>query len=452
MKKIFGLMKQTNVWMLMLIVAMALFGITDVSMAMANGVAGTDGAGQHLTGGDPLNTKIISDESPDLLLPDIDERVTKISPYKNPIDQLARLVGRKMKSNGMEYKHYSVDISPIKGTVTTAIADQTTATSTLKVDNYKLFNITDTITVKGVSGYDEAGVSTTNQPDLMLYVADKATNGDLTVVPINGKLEGSEKVVPDIAQGKEVYLLGTAAAEGDIRSYQNAALPLPETGYCQIYKMEVGETTIAQMTKKEVDWSLDDQIEIGITKLRAAIERSSLIGVKGKTSVPNKNVPIYTTGGIYWSITKKIDVPTAPDNADIVDMTKTIFTGQSGSNRKILLMGSAFNAAISKTDMITKQLQANNTEVVWGIEWKKIVTNFGTLYGMPYDLLDSLGRSDEAIVIDPDYLDKWTLVPFGSQNIDTKTNGVFDGDINVTTEISSVCLRYKNAHARLKLV
>jgi len=448
MKKIFGIFKSTSAWMLLLTLAMALFGVNDVSMAA--GVAGTDGAGIHISGGNPLNTEIIKTDSPDLLLPDIDDRVTKISPYKNPIDQLARLVGRKMKSNGMEYKHYSVDISPIKGVVSVSLANQTAATSELNVTNHKLFNITDTITVKGVKGYLEDG-TTLSVADLMLYIAGKSVAGVLTVVPVNGKLVVSEKCVPNIAQDAEVYLLGTAAAEGDIRSYQNAALPLPETGYCQIYKMEVGETTIAQMTKKEVDWSLDDQIEIGVTKLRSAIERSSLIGVKGKTVVPNKNIPIYTTQGIYWQITKSIQVPSSPDNADLIDMSKTIFTGQSGSNKKILLMGSAFNAAISKTDLVTKQLQSNNTEVIWGITWKKISTNFGELVSLPYDLLDALGRSDEAIVIDPDFLDKWTLIPFGSKDIDTKTNGVFDGDINVTTEISSICLRYKNAHARLKL-
>jgi len=49
-------------------------------------------------------------------------------------------------------------------------------------------------------------------------------------------------------------------------------------------------------------------------------------------------------------------------------------------------------------------------------------------------------------------LDKWTLVPFGSKDVDLKTPGIFDGDVNVTTEISSICLRYKNAHCKSKLV
>ena len=107
---------------------MAIFGVTDVSLAMA--IEGTDGAGTHLAGGDPLNTEIIKTESPDLILPDIDERVTKISPYKVPIDQLGRLVARQMKAHGWEFKHYSVDIAPISDVVAAGL---TKAQPTLRI-------------------------------------------------------------------------------------------------------------------------------------------------------------------------------------------------------------------------------------------------------------------------------------------------------------------------------
>ena len=60
--------------------------------------------------------------------------------------------------------------------------------------------------------------------------------------------------------------------------------------------------------------------------------------------------------------------------------------------------------------------------------------------------------SNEAIIIDPDYIDKWTLRALGSKDIDTKSNGEFDGDVNVTTEISAIVLRYLNAHCRVKVV
>ena len=71
---------------------------------------------------------------------------------------------------------------------------------------------------------------------------------------------------------------------------------------------------------------------------------------------------------------------------------------------------------------------------------------------MHYDLLDRIGMSNEAIIIDPDYIDKWTLRALGSKDIDTKSNGEFDGDVNVTTEISAIVLRYLNAHCRVKVV
>ena len=454
MKKIFGFLKQTNVLMLMLIGAMALFGITDVSMA--TGVDGTDGAGKHFAGGDPLDTTMINENAPDLILPDIDQRITKISPYKNPIDQLGRLVGRQMKAHGWEFKHYQVDISPINDTVKTELSKGSGTTSMLEVNTPELFNPTDTISVVGVSGYNEAGTQTTDK-DLMLYVIARVfDNGveKLQVQPINGQFDTNKYVVPAIPQNTEIILLGTAGLEGDIRSYENNSLPTASTGYVQKHDIEVSQTTISQMSLKEVDWSKDDQIELATTKFREKYETTSLKGIKGKTKVTigGKTKTAYTSEGILWQIKKMYELPSEPTEKDLIKMSKYVFTGQSGSNRKILLMGAGFNESISLIQSVQKQSEAKNTEVKWGLTWRVITTNFGEFYSMPYDMLDRIGLTNEAIIIDPDYLDKWTLIPLGSKDIDTKSNGEFDGDVNVTTEISAIVLRYLNAHSRVKVV
>lgn len=454
MKKISNFLKQTNVWMLVLTLAMALFGITDVSMAMA--VDGTDGVGKHLAGGDPLDTTIINENAPDLILPDIDQRITKISPYKNPIDQLGRLVGRQMKAHGWEFKHYQVDISPISDTVAANLSQGSGTTSLLQPTNVELFNPTDTISVVGIPGYESDG-STASGKDLMLYVIARTFDSDvekIQVQPINGKLVGGKYVVPAIAQGTELVLLGTAGIEGDIRSYENNSLPTPSTGYVQKHDIEVSQTTISQMSLKEVDWSKDDQIELATTKFREKYETTSLKGIKGKTTVTlnGKSKTAYTSEGILWQIKKMYELPSEPTEKDLIKMSKYVFTGQSGSNRKILLMGAGFNESISLIGSVQKQSEAKNTEVKWGLTWRVITTNFGEFYAMPYDMLDRIGLTNEAIILDPDYLDKWTLIPLGSKDIDTKSNGEFDGDVNVTTEISAIVLRYLNAHSRVKVV
>lgn len=448
-------LKSTGFWLFALTVIAALFGVVDVSAAMtatAVVVDGVDEVGKHITNA-PLDTTITKDESPSLILPDIDDRITKISPYRNPIDQIARLAGRQMTAHGMEYKHYSIDTAPTSATVSATYNESgSSAYAYISVDNPDLFNETDTVTVVGVKGYDAAGTTVTTQ-DLMLYIAGKNTDSPqkLYVVAINGKYVSSKITVPTIPSGTALKIAATAAIEGDIRSYTNASLPTPITGYCQIYKAEVGESTIQKMSLKEVDWSLDDQIEIAVNKMRVGIEKSSLVGIKGKTFVPNKNAYVYTTGGILWDIEKEFEMPSLPTNADLIDFAQYVFSGQSGSNRKILLMGSEFGAAISKIGSVQKQLESKNTEIHWGLTWNMITTNEGTFAALPYDVLNEMGRSDEAIVIDPDYIDKWTLVPFGSKDLDLKASGIYDGDVNVSTEISSICLRYKNAHCKAKL-
>lgn len=456
MKKLVSIFKQSNVWLLILFVGMAIFGVTDVSLAMA--IEGSDGAGTHLAGGDPLNTEIIKTESPDLILPDIDERVTKISPYKVPIDQLGRLVARQMKAHGWEFKHYSVDIAPISDVVAAGLTEGTTNTSYLQVANAELFNATDTISVVGIKGFEADG-TTASESDLMLYVNGRVVDSGtekVSVTPINGKkLVSGKYVVPAIAQGTEVILLGTAGLEGDIRSYNNNSLPQPSTGYVQKHDIEVSQTTISQMSLKEVDWSLNDQIEVATTKFREKYETTSLKGIKGKTAVTlanGKTGTAYTSEGVLWQIKKMYELPSEPTEKDLIKMAKYVFTGQSGSNRKILLMGSDFNLSLSLIDSVQKQTDSKNTEVRWGLTWRIITTNFGEFNAMPYDLLDRIGMSNEAIIIDPDYIDKWTLRALGSKDIDTKSNGEFDGDVNVTTEISAIVLRYLNAHCRVKVV
>ena len=452
MRKLFETIKQKNVWMLLLVLAMSLFGVGDIMTANTAAVEGVAGVGKHISG-DALNTEVIREQSPDLLLSDIDDRITKISPYKNPIDQIARTVGRQMKAHGMEYKHYSVDTAPITDTVSANYTENgASAHGFLPVTNPDLFNEQDTIIVNGVKGYIADGTATTEK-DLMLYVCGKDSSSPqkLQVVAINGKKVGSKITVPSIGANTQLVKLGPAAIEGDIRTVAQSVLPTPETKFLQIFKAEVSETTIAQMSLKEVKWELDDQIQYAITNLRAQIESTSLKGIQGKTVVPNKKLPVYTTGGIYWDIDKEFMLPAEPANKDLVKMHRYIFGGQSGSDKKVLLMGSEFNEAISTIPYIQKQLESGKTEVHWGLTWNMITTNFGVTAARQYDLLDQMGMSDQAIVLDPEYLDKWTLIPFGSKDIDTKTNGVFDGDVNVTTEVSGVCLRYKDAHCRLKL-
>ena len=177
------------------------------------------------------------------------------------------------------------------------------------------------------------------------------------------------------------------------------------------------------MALKEVDWGLNDQIEVATTKFREIRNHFAERVLKEKQPLPLPMVrpaqPILRK--VYFGRLRKCtNCQANQPKKDLIKMAKYVFTGQSGSNRKILLMGSDFNLSLSLIDSVQKQTDSKNTEVRWGLTWRIITTNFGEFNAMPYDLLDRIGMSNEAIIIDPDYIDKWTLRALGSKDIDTK--------------------------------
>ena len=86
---------------------------------IVNGVSGTG----KMVGGAPLTTQITREQSPDLLMNEVDQRVTKIRPMSTPIDQISRYAGAR-KSGSMKVDYYSVDTKPTKAKTTKTVGDR----------------------------------------------------------------------------------------------------------------------------------------------------------------------------------------------------------------------------------------------------------------------------------------------------------------------------------------
>lgn len=169
-------------------------------------VNGVSGEGKFV-GNAPLTTQITREQSPDLLLNEIDQRVTKIRPMSTPIDQISRYAGAR-NSKSMIVDYYSVDTKPTKATTTAEIVGGSNATEKLTIDTKNLFDVGDTIMVQGVKGYVN-GQDTESSEDLVLYVQSVDDAGDPTVQAINGK--GSGNLVPAIASGSKLIRMGRAS-------------------------------------------------------------------------------------------------------------------------------------------------------------------------------------------------------------------------------------------------
>ena len=428
-------------------------GQTTLAMALIAGVAG----GKHVVDG-PLSTDVAREGSPELLLNEIDSHIVKIRPMATPVDQLSRCAGAK-HTGSMTVDYYNVDTKPTSTTLKEDVpepvndSDPDNITKVkIKTENNEIFDVSDTILVQGVSGYEADG-TTLSINDLVLYVVKKdADTGEIQVMAVNGKKVGSvPNCVPGIYSGTTLIRMGRAASELDVMSPQFEALPQKARNFCQIFKCQIEQSTLMKMANKEVPWNMSDQEEAAIYDMRLGMEKSFLFGVKQKLWDPIKKENILFTGGIWYQAGK--DFNYNPDNfnqSEVVDMMREAFTGNAGSKRKILIGGSGLIGRLNKLEY-SKVLTAGDNVVKWGIDFSEIRSKFGTLYVLLSEVFDEVGMPDNGMVIDPEYLQKYSHIPFSTEALNLKASGVRNVDALVLTEASCLVLRYPKAHMRISM-
>ncbi len=413
-------------------------------------VNGTSG-GQHVAGA-PLTTAAASQASPELLRNSIDERIVRIRPMSTPIDQLSRCAGSR-HCGSMTVEYYSVDTKQTETTTAGSVSPSTAVyrgsgllTFAMKVVDYKIFEVSETILFPDIS-------SETDGSCLVAYIYNISDNGTLDIAAINGPVDdnyGEEaRSIPEIPSGSKVVRMGRAATELDVMTPQFQALPKKASNNCQIFKMQVEESTMCKIAEKEVNWSFSDQEEAAVIDMRLGMEKNFLFGSAAKIFDSKKNEYVYLTGGIWTQTNKKFVLGSEglTENA-LVELCSAAFTGNNGSKRKILIGGTKLIEALSKLPIV-RNLDAAKPFVKWGIEFREIRSNFGSLYVLHSEVFDQCGHEADGFVLDPDYITKYTHVPFNVEKLDLRRSGVRNTDAVVLTEASCLVLRYPDAHMKI---
>ena len=396
----------------------------------------------HVTDG-PLTTGAIRQASPSLLTNEIDSRIVKIRPMSTPVDQISRMVGARPASS-MVVEYYSVDTRPVSTKVKTAVTaadidtDGDNPVFTVQTQSDQIFAVTDTLLFPSVL--------TPKQEPLVAYVSEK-TDGGLKLIAVNVAVT---ETMPAISANKEIVRMGRAASELDVQTAQFEALPVKSSNYCQIFKAQVEQSTFAKLSSKEVGWSFNDQEEVAIMDMRLGMEKSFLFGSKARFTDPLKYDEVLFTGGI-WNQAQgeaSLTLDTLDEKA-LVTLMKQAFTGDAaGSTRTILVGGSDLIEALNKLDY-TRMVSATDTVTRWGIDFSEIRSKFGSLYAVHSEVFDQCGHSADGMIIDPQYLAKYTHVPFRVEHLDLKTSGVRNTDALVATEASCLVLRHPKTHIRI---
>lgn len=449
--------KNFNFMGIFMLVLTAVLGIMDASAVMAmaavttpaTGVAGQPNdvmnAGAVVTG-DPttiannnqgMNTKMTGELSPELLEETLSNEIVKIRPTNTPLDTIIRS-GKSKPATGWVYSWYSADVRPVSTTATTY--EKSGNSASLVVGDATLFAESDTVRLVYDTAEDTAEVFYVSSVD---YAGKK-----LNLEYAN---EENAAAAPSLTlKNAVVYRLGRAAIEGEVQTINYSAYPTKESNTCQIFKYQVAQSTLDKIHKKEINWTLSDVEEQAMYEYKLAQEASFLFGKRAKYFNLQKQMPVHTTGGLVNYITKEFTFDPSIGASQFIDLAEQVFQGNVGNRKRVMFMGSGFNAAISKIDLGDKQIMAKDTEVVWGLEFNTIRTNFGTLMAYQHDLFDLYGYKYKAIILDVDNIDKYVWRT-EMLTLDTKTSGSFDGDVKVFTEVCGVALRYPDTHCIVHL-
>ena len=194
--------------------------------------------------------------------------------------------------------------------------------------------------------------------------------------------------------------------------------------------------------------------------MRLGMEGSFLFGVKRKFNHAISNDLVYTTGGIYYMAGKKLNIGTYDSDKEqtqitdtqLIDLAKDLFTGTGvGNKRKIAIMGSDMMAAFSKIKSETDKFTIRESVEVWDLKFKSFDTDFGEILAIHSEMMDMQGKSDEAFVLDPEFLTKKIHEGWSRTEYDMKALAKSKTKAVVLSESSCLYLRYKQAHAVVTL-
>lgn len=451
--RILSFLKEGGAVMFLVLLLCSVFGVVDAGVMAAETVAPA-GGGVVETG--QINTaQFARENAEDLLLNEIERKVVKIRPMGNPLEQIGRYATqRSSKSQIVQY--YSTDTLPADAKLKTAYTEPSSGGGdeqvTIDTTNNGIFSQYETIIVPGVKGYDEAGTAQT-EVNLVLYIVKKSDDGKLVVRAVNGKaVGGTLNCIPSMAADVKLIRAGRAHNEIDMQTTTYACVPSKKTQYLQIFRAQIEQSTLQKIADKEADWQFSDLEEEAIFDMKRGMNKSFWLGVP-RLIYDTNGRDVYLTGGIWWQAGKTFAYGASASNLQftkemLVDLTQKAFTGNAGNKVKIFIVGSDLMNNLSK---ITYDKVMNDEKIFtkYGIRFKEISTNFGTLWLVHDESLDEMGMSDKGLIFDADYLRKYAIYTLKTKDLDLRSSGDKDADARTISEISGLILQNPDAHVRV---
>ena len=424
-----------------------LFGFVDMSWFTPEGVglAMAAGAVAGESSKDTVTTQVTTAKSSDLLVSNISKNITKMHPDKYPFDTILREMGVVLPVKAWRTEYYEVETRMLEDTcritLATSIGDNGAQwlVHVLPVDNIHMWAVDDNVLVQGVNGADSK--------DLVLHIVTVDTaNQEIDVVALNGA-GTNDSDIAEIADGVKLTRIGNAKEETAATTTPYTVFPQKEYNFSQIHMAQVEQSLYDKLHAKEVNWDLAEFRSEALWDMRGQMELASLFGYRNMVydSVAAKYK--YTSHGMTRYITKADSFAASGfDNDDFVDMAKKIFTGNNGSETRIMFAGSGARAVMAKAPTVSRQMEQRDVEVIWGVKFNRIETDFGTLLVKHHPLLNYVGWTDKMIQFDMNNVEKHSFKGLETANIDFSKSGTRKTKADVIDETFCCALKNPDTH------
>lgn len=417
-------------------------------------------------------------EAADIVDNDVERHVVQFNPDRFPLDTITRNYARKkMRAKEQRVKFFQKSRRASSDTLNPAAsgngqseatpaksftAVKSTAELTViyvSVANPSAWAKDDTLVMRGLSVEDTIGDGKSHTEDVVFYVASK-NKAVLELVPLNGMkgvtgAAAGKYIVPSFAATATLYRLGRACSETAMQTSVWSNYPEASINNCQNFMCQIEESTFADITAKQVDWTFEDMELENIYDFREDIESSFLWGAKNETKDEQTGETTLFTEGITRMISKTLTygTATAGDRSLTVQQyngwLKDIFASNDGSNERILFAGAELIESImNMRDSAQKVILSDAKEEMYlGVNVVKIVNNFGTLRIVHHKGFDAKGWAANGLVLDIQHIYKREFVPMQATELDLKKSGQRNSKAKVLQEVSCLYAKYPDCHA-----
>lgn len=428
--------------------------------------------------GTPVEGTASVPEFGDIAEQDIDSDITNISPNKTPFDTISRNIRKATQCKSQEIKYYQKSNKPLADSIDTSatgagtsyavpcssytLSDDGITKVYIQVLQPKLWRVNDTLlmadrAMQGSPGAAIVGGVGTFTENQMFYVTGK-TDRVLELTPIGGmkgKAASSvsdEWVVPSFTSDTLLIRMGQAKKEKDLTSEPIAIMPVSSVNYCQNFITQIEESTFAALTKKEIEFGIDDFDRDNLESMRAEMELSFLFGQRAKLEGTNGDT-VYFTGGISNEVKKVITYGNGGADRSMTDkmymgMLQEVFVGTNGSAERTLYAGSELIKSFELLREAQKNINGATTQATYhGVIVTKILSTFGTINLVHNPIFDEIGMADKGLVLDMTHIYRRPFVPMIAKELDLKSSGIKNATARTVQECSCVILKYPDCHA-----